>query len=87
VEPGCTKTDLTGHTGAQKAEQGAEIMVCTARLGPDGPTGGYIDAEGTRPGRPPAEASRPVSHRCVSGPPRWLGGLREFRAVPDRPRA
>lgn len=49
VEPGYTATDLNGHTGTQTVEQGAEIIVRAARLGPDGPTGGYFDAEGSLP--------------------------------------
>ncbi len=49
VEPGYTATDLNGHTGTQTVEEGAEIIVRMARLGPDGPTGGYFDAEGPLP--------------------------------------
>jgi NAD(P)-dependent dehydrogenase (short-subunit alcohol dehydrogenase family) len=49
VEPGFTKTDLNGNTGIQTVEQGAEIIVRMAQVGPDGPTGGYFDAEGTLP--------------------------------------
>ena len=49
VEPGFTKTDLNGNTGTQTVEQGAEIIVRMAQVGPDGPTGGYFDAEGTLP--------------------------------------
>jgi NAD(P)-dependent dehydrogenase (short-subunit alcohol dehydrogenase family) len=49
VEPGFTKTDLNGNTGLQTVEQGAEIIVRMAQVGPDGPTGGYFDAEGTLP--------------------------------------
>ncbi|MGV9611443.1 SDR family oxidoreductase [Nocardia xishanensis] len=49
VEPGFTKTDLNGNTGRQTVEQGAEIIVRMAQVGPDGPTGGYFDAEGTLP--------------------------------------
>jgi NAD(P)-dependent dehydrogenase (short-subunit alcohol dehydrogenase family) len=49
VEPGFTKTDLNGNTGLQTVEQGAEIIVRMAQIGPDGPTGGYFDAEGTLP--------------------------------------
>ncbi len=49
VEPGFTKTDLNGNTGLQTVEQGAEIIVRMAQAGPDGPTGGYFDAEGTLP--------------------------------------
>ncbi|MEV6391339.1 SDR family NAD(P)-dependent oxidoreductase [Nocardia xishanensis] len=49
VEPGFTKTDLNGNTGRQTVEQGAEIIVRMAQVGPQGPTGGYFDAEGTLP--------------------------------------
>jgi NAD(P)-dependent dehydrogenase (short-subunit alcohol dehydrogenase family) len=49
VEPGFTRTDLNGNTGVQTVEQGAEIIVRMAQLGPDGPTGGYVTAEGTLP--------------------------------------
>lgn len=49
VEPGYTATDLNLHSGHQSVEEGAEIIVRMALLGPDGPTGGYFDAEGTLP--------------------------------------
>jgi NAD(P)-dependent dehydrogenase (short-subunit alcohol dehydrogenase family) len=49
VEPGFTKTDLNGNTGIQTVEQGAEIIVRMAQIGPDGPTSGYFDANGTLP--------------------------------------
>jgi NAD(P)-dependent dehydrogenase (short-subunit alcohol dehydrogenase family) len=49
VEPGYTATDLNGHTGTQTVEEGAEIIVRMAQLGPDGPTGGYFDARGRLP--------------------------------------
>ncbi|HJT04012.1 MAG TPA: SDR family NAD(P)-dependent oxidoreductase [Pseudonocardiaceae bacterium] len=49
VEPGYTRTDLNENTGIQTVQQGAEIIVRMAQVGPDGPTGGYFDAEGTLP--------------------------------------
>ncbi|MEU2778421.1 SDR family NAD(P)-dependent oxidoreductase [Streptomyces sp. NPDC007162] len=49
VEPGFTKTDLNGNTGTQTVEQGAEIVVRMAQIGPDGPTGGYFDVDGRLP--------------------------------------
>ncbi|MER5184181.1 SDR family NAD(P)-dependent oxidoreductase [Streptomyces sp. NPDC002896] len=49
VEPGYTATDLNGRTGTQTVEEGAEIIVRMAQVGPDGPTGGYFDAEGAIP--------------------------------------
>ncbi|MFF4223733.1 SDR family oxidoreductase [Streptomyces abikoensis] len=49
VEPGYTATDLNQHSGTQTVEEGAEIIVRMARLGPDGPTGGYFDVDGPIP--------------------------------------
>ncbi|MEZ0071268.1 SDR family oxidoreductase [Planotetraspora sp. GP83] len=49
VEPGYTATDLNGHSGTQTVEEGAEIIVRMAQVGPDGPTGGYFDATGPIP--------------------------------------
>jgi NAD(P)-dependent dehydrogenase (short-subunit alcohol dehydrogenase family) len=46
VDPGYTATDLNGRTGTQAVEEGAEIIVQMAQLGPDGPTGGYFAARG-----------------------------------------
>ncbi|MFD0885650.1 SDR family NAD(P)-dependent oxidoreductase [Streptosporangium algeriense] len=49
VEPGYTATDLNGHTGHQTVEEGAEIIVRMAQVGPEGPTGGYFDIDGPLP--------------------------------------
>ncbi|MEU6744936.1 SDR family NAD(P)-dependent oxidoreductase [Spirillospora sp. NPDC046719] len=49
VEPGFTATDLNGRSGTQTVEEGAEIIVRMAQVAPDGPTGGYFDAEGRLP--------------------------------------
>jgi NAD(P)-dependent dehydrogenase (short-subunit alcohol dehydrogenase family) len=49
VEPGYTNTDLNGRTGVQTVEQGAEIIVRMAQIGPDGPTGTFADVHGTLP--------------------------------------
>ncbi|MEU0151999.1 SDR family oxidoreductase [Micromonospora fulviviridis] len=49
VEPGFTATDLNGRTGTQTVEEGAEVIVRMAQVGPDGPTGGYVDAAGPLP--------------------------------------
>ncbi|HTJ69285.1 MAG TPA: SDR family NAD(P)-dependent oxidoreductase [Actinospica sp.] len=46
VEPGFTKTDLNGNTGTQTVEEGARIVVRMATAGTDGPTGGYLSADG-----------------------------------------
>ena len=44
--PGYTNTDLNGRTGTQTVEEGAEIIVRTAQIGPDGPTGTFVFAHG-----------------------------------------
>jgi NAD(P)-dependent dehydrogenase (short-subunit alcohol dehydrogenase family) len=49
VEPGFTNTDLNGRTGIQTVEEGAEVIVRMAQVGPDGPTGGYFDKRGPIP--------------------------------------
>ena len=49
VDPGYTATDLNGRTGTQTVEQGAAVIVTMAMIGPDGPTGGYFDANGPVP--------------------------------------
>ncbi|MCP2341694.1 SDR family NAD(P)-dependent oxidoreductase [Actinomadura rupiterrae] len=49
VEPGYTATDLNKHTGHQTVEEGAEIIVRMAQIGPDGPTAAYVDAAGPLP--------------------------------------
>jgi NAD(P)-dependent dehydrogenase (short-subunit alcohol dehydrogenase family) len=49
VEPGYTKTDLNGNTGTQTVEEGAEIIVRMAQVGPDGPTGTFGSAHGPLP--------------------------------------
>ncbi|GHS84767.1 short-chain dehydrogenase [Actinomycetota bacterium] len=49
VDPGFTATDLNGHAGVQTVEQGAEILVRMAQVGPDGPTGGFFRTAGPVP--------------------------------------
>jgi len=49
VEPGFTNTDLNGRTGTQSVEEGAEIIVRMAQIGPDGPTGTYTSVHGPIP--------------------------------------
>ncbi|NBE97485.1 SDR family NAD(P)-dependent oxidoreductase [Nonomuraea sp. KC401] len=49
VEPGYTATDLNLHAGTQTVEEGAEIIVRMAQVGPDDPTGGYFDVSGMIP--------------------------------------
>jgi NAD(P)-dependent dehydrogenase (short-subunit alcohol dehydrogenase family) len=49
VDPGFTKTDLNGNTGTQTVEQGATIIAQMAQVSPDGPTGGFFNADGSVP--------------------------------------
>ncbi|WP_405055713.1 SDR family NAD(P)-dependent oxidoreductase [Kribbella sp. NBC_01505] len=49
VEPGFTATDLNAHRGHQTVEEGTEIIVKMATVGPEGPTGTYQDRNGTLP--------------------------------------
>jgi NAD(P)-dependent dehydrogenase (short-subunit alcohol dehydrogenase family) len=49
VDPGYTGTDFNQHRGTQTVEEGAEIIVRMASIGPDGPTGGYFSAAGPVP--------------------------------------
>jgi NAD(P)-dependent dehydrogenase (short-subunit alcohol dehydrogenase family) len=49
VEPGFTSTDLNGGAGRQTVEEGAEIIVRMAQIGPGGPTGTYVEATGPLP--------------------------------------
>jgi len=49
VDPGYTATDLNGHRGSQTVEQGAAPVVRAARIGPDGPTGAFLGADGPVP--------------------------------------
>jgi NAD(P)-dependent dehydrogenase (short-subunit alcohol dehydrogenase family) len=49
IDPGYTATDLNQHRGIKTVEEGAQAIVWAARLGPDGPSGGFFDADGTAP--------------------------------------
>ncbi|HET6986841.1 MAG TPA: SDR family oxidoreductase [Kribbella sp.] len=49
VDPGYTATDFNDHRGPQSVEDGAEIIVRLATIGPDGPTGQYLSLTGTVP--------------------------------------
>jgi NAD(P)-dependent dehydrogenase (short-subunit alcohol dehydrogenase family) len=49
VDPGYTATDFNGHSGYKTVEQGAEAIVRMALLDPSGPTGTYVDDQGTVP--------------------------------------
>ena len=49
VDPGYTATDFNGHSGYKTVEQGAEAIVQMALLDSSGPTGTYVDDQGTVP--------------------------------------
>jgi NAD(P)-dependent dehydrogenase (short-subunit alcohol dehydrogenase family) len=49
VDPGYTATDLNHHTGTKTVAEGARAIVAMATVGPDGPTGGFVDDTGTVP--------------------------------------
>ncbi len=49
VDPGYTATDLNRHRGTKTVEQGAEIIVRMAKLDRSGPTGTFLDSDGTVP--------------------------------------
>jgi NAD(P)-dependent dehydrogenase (short-subunit alcohol dehydrogenase family) len=49
VDPGYTATDFNGRSGYQTVEEGAEIIVRLATIGPDGPTAEYLSLHGTVP--------------------------------------
>jgi NAD(P)-dependent dehydrogenase (short-subunit alcohol dehydrogenase family) len=46
VAPGYTATALNDFSGPQTVEEGAEAIVRAALLGPDGPTGAFLDQAG-----------------------------------------
>jgi NAD(P)-dependent dehydrogenase (short-subunit alcohol dehydrogenase family) len=49
VDPGYTATDLNGHSGHKAVAEGARAIVAMARVGADGPTGGFFDDRGPVP--------------------------------------
>ncbi|MEV0684688.1 SDR family oxidoreductase [Nocardia sp. NPDC050378] len=49
VDPGYTATDLNGHSGFQTVTEGTDAIVAMATIGPDGPTGTFVDRTGTAP--------------------------------------
>jgi hypothetical protein len=46
---GYTAADLTGHAGFQTVTEETDAIVQLATAGPDGPTGGFFNREGTVP--------------------------------------
>lgn len=49
ASPGLVATDINGHRGDRTPAQGAAIAVRLATLDADGPTGAYLDDDGTLP--------------------------------------
>jgi NAD(P)-dependent dehydrogenase (short-subunit alcohol dehydrogenase family) len=49
VDPGYTGTDFNGHRGPQTVHEGTDAIVAMAQIGPDGPTGTYVDRSGPVP--------------------------------------
>jgi NAD(P)-dependent dehydrogenase (short-subunit alcohol dehydrogenase family) len=49
VDPGYTATDFNGNSGHQTVEEGTDAIVAMASIGPDGPTGTYVDRQGIVP--------------------------------------
>lgn len=46
ADPGCTATELHGHSGPQTVTEGTDAIVELATLGADGPTGRFRDGHG-----------------------------------------
>ena len=46
ADPGCTATDLNGHSGPQTVEKGTDAIVRLATTGPDGPPGAFLNRDG-----------------------------------------
>jgi NAD(P)-dependent dehydrogenase (short-subunit alcohol dehydrogenase family) len=49
VDPGYTATDFNGHNGTQTVTEGTDAIVAMATIGPDGPTGTFVDRQGAVP--------------------------------------
>jgi hypothetical protein len=49
VDPGYTGTDFNDHRGMQTVREGTDAIVAMAQVGPDGPTGAFVDRRGTVP--------------------------------------
>ncbi len=46
VDPGYTATDLNFNTGTQTVGEGTDAIVSMATIGPDGPTGTFVNRDG-----------------------------------------
>jgi NAD(P)-dependent dehydrogenase (short-subunit alcohol dehydrogenase family) len=49
VDPGYTATDFNGRSGPQTVTEGTDAIVAMATIGPDGPTGTFVDRQGAVP--------------------------------------
>ncbi|WP_416971806.1 SDR family NAD(P)-dependent oxidoreductase [Streptomyces sp. 4F14] len=49
ADPGYTATDFNGHSGPQTVTEGTDAIVALATMGPDGPTGTFVDRNGAMP--------------------------------------
>ena len=49
VDPGYTGTDFNEHRGHQTVHEGTDAIVAMAQLGPDGPSGTFVDRHGAVP--------------------------------------
>jgi NAD(P)-dependent dehydrogenase (short-subunit alcohol dehydrogenase family) len=49
VDPGYTGTDFNDHRGTQTVHEGTDAIVAMAQVGPEGPTGAFVDRHGTVP--------------------------------------
>jgi NAD(P)-dependent dehydrogenase (short-subunit alcohol dehydrogenase family) len=49
VDPGYTGTDFNQHRGTQTVSEGTDAIVAMAMIGPDGPTGTFVDRKGPVP--------------------------------------
>ena len=47
ADPGYTATDFNGNNGTQTVTEGTDAIVALAGLGTDGPTGTFVDRDGT----------------------------------------
>ena len=47
ADPGFTATEFNGYRGTQNITEGTDAIVAMATIGPDGPTGTFVDRHGT----------------------------------------
>ncbi len=49
VDPGFTATDLNANRGTQTVTEGTDVIVRMATIGPEGPTGSFVNRDGPVP--------------------------------------